>query len=93
MIKEEQWICQKQKQSVFNHRLSDELEKVKNEYELSFNKAHPSEKDDLLSNIYKLISSVSQLPMVKQQMNAIKIYQEHFIKLNERDTDIQTTGL
>ncbi|CAF4272672.1 unnamed protein product [Rotaria sp. Silwood2] len=84
MIKEEQYICQNYDQNNFNSQLVDKLIILKREYEQQFNQAYSNDENQMLSNVYELIISVNQIPMVKEQLDAIKNYQEFFLTLHEQ---------
>jgi hypothetical protein len=92
MIKEEQFICHKHNPSIFNQKLTDKLKVLKSECEQLFSEILPGKENDILSNIYKLIMLVNEIPMVKKQIDAIKTYQQSFISSNEQDASRQVTN-
>ena len=90
MIQEEEIIYQKYPQSTENRQLMEELEKLRNEYQLLLQETN-SNGD--ISTVYEQLESLNEIQMVKVQIDAIKMYREHFVRSNERDPDIQTTPL
>jgi len=70
--------------------LMEELEKLRNEYQLLLQETN-SNGD--ISTVYEQLESLNEIQMVKVQIDAIKMYREHFVRSNERDPDIQTTPL
>jgi hypothetical protein len=93
MIKEEESICQQQNQSNFNEQLTIELRVLTKNYNQLFREIHIGAGNETLSKIYELIILVNEIPMIKEQINAIKKYQDFLLTSNERVVDIQNTFL
>jgi ribosomal protein S20 len=88
MIKEEESICERQNQSNFNQQLRVELKTIIKDY-VGFLRATDSDQTiATLSKIYDLIMQVNEIPMIKEQINAVKKYQHRFLTSNEHHVDI-----
>jgi len=94
MINEEESICQQQQQNqcTFNKQLIIELQELVKNYEQLFHKTQLNTDKEILSKIYELIISINNIPMIKEQIDAIKIYQYFLLTSNERDIDIQNAS-
>ncbi len=93
MIDEEVSISQQQKQSYYNKQLAIELEILIKDYEQLFLETHLVGENEILSKIYELIILVNEIPMIKEQINAIRKYQDFLLTSNEHDIDIENTSL
>jgi hypothetical protein len=93
MVEEENTIGIKQNQSTFNEQLAVELKTLSKEYQHQFNKMQSDGKNEALSNIYDLIISINDIPMLKEQVDAITKYQELLLKSKEHDIDVQKARL
>ena len=91
MKREEKSICRSQASSDFNQRLLVELETTKTRYEEHLNKTNSNNEDMTLSNVYELIKSVSDISMVKVQLDAIRKHQQHLVQKNEHVVDVNKT--
>jgi hypothetical protein len=89
MINEEESICQQQQnQNHFNKQLAIELRVLLNDYKQLFPETHLDGENEQLSKIYELITSVNEIPMMKEQINAIRKYQHLLLTSNQNDIDI-----
>jgi len=93
MIDEEVSISQQQKQSYYNKQLAIELRILIKDYEQLFLETHLVGENEILSKIYELIILVNEIPMIKEQINAIRKYQDFLLTSNEHDVDIENTSL
>lgn len=93
MIKEEDFISQRQTNSIFNQHLIEKLKAFKELYEQQLHNTYSDKEPEILSYIYKLIISLNSIPMVKIQLDAIKTYRQYFLSSNEQVTDKQMTHL
>jgi hypothetical protein len=93
MIDEEESICQRQNPSNFNKQLTIELKILIKDYEQLSREIHLGGENEILSKIYELIILVNEIPMIKEQINAIRKYQDFLLTSNEHDVDIQKTSL
>ena len=91
MFEEESTIYQRHKGSSFNQQLVEELEKLKNEYQIFFNTVDWKNNNEALPTLYDLIESINKIGMVKEQMNAIQEYQQQILTSNEQDFCITST--
>jgi hypothetical protein len=89
MIDEEECNSQKQNQSTFNEQLAVELKTLSKEYQHQFNKIQSDGKNEALSNIYSLIISIHDIPMLKEQICAINKHQQSLLDANEYSNDVQ----
>ena len=89
MINEEESVAKSQSQSIFNQQLANELRVLLKEYQQLFDKTQSGNENKTLTNIYELIILVNDVPMVKEQMDAIKKYCQLLLEANEHDTDVQ----
>jgi 3-dehydroquinate dehydratase len=85
MVEEEKTIVQRDNQSNFNQQLVGELEKVKKEYQIFFNATHWENDNEALSDLYDLMRSVNEISMIKEQMNAVKEYQQRRLASSEQN--------
>jgi hypothetical protein len=91
MIKDEKKICEAKNPSNFNRQLVNELEKLEKEYKKFFDMEHSHGNNKELSNIYELIEAVNEIPMVNEQMNTIKKYQQFLLTSSEQHFREETT--
>ncbi|CAF1502792.1 unnamed protein product [Rotaria magnacalcarata] len=83
MIDEEQYICRSYDLVNFNQQLIRKLKQLQREYEQQFNRTVQNEENQILPHVYKLITSVNEILMIKTQIDAIKKYQEGILKSHE----------
>jgi len=85
MINDEKKICAAKNPSNFNQQLVNELEKLEKEYKQIFDMEHSDGNNKELSIIYELIRAVNEIPMVNEQMNTIKKYQQFLLTASEQN--------
>jgi uncharacterized protein YfkK (UPF0435 family) len=83
MINEEENICEAQKSDNLNQALVKGLEQLKTKYEEHLKAIKPDKENIDLSDIYKLIKAVNEIPMVTVQLVAIRKYHQKLLKSNE----------
>jgi ribosomal protein S20 len=93
MVEEENTIGISQNQNNVNQQLTTHLKTLSKEYQHQFNKMQSDGKNEALSNIYDLIISINDIPMLKEQVDAITKYQELLLKSKEHDIDVQKARL
>lgn len=93
MISEEESICQQQGQCPLNQQLVIELRALTKTYDQLFDETHLGAENEILSNIYELIKLMNNIPMIKEQTNAITIYQHFLLTSNEYIVDVQNALL
>lgn len=84
ILNEEEFICQKYNESIFNKQLTSQLRILINDYKQLFHQIHF---DSILSNIYESIRLINEIPMIKEQINAIREYQQYLLTSNERNIE------
>jgi ribosomal protein S20 len=85
MLNEEKSIYQKQNESIFNKQLATQLRTLIKDYKQLFDQIHCDSGKKILPDIYKLIRAVNEVPMIKEQIDAIREYQQFLLTSNEHD--------
>jgi hypothetical protein len=80
MITEAKYLSDNQKPNDFNLKLVDDLRELQKEYDQRMNSIAHSQEQKKVSNIYKLIHTVSEYPIVREQMIAVKVGQKMMMK-------------
>lgn len=92
MVEEETNICEQYRETNHNRDLVNLLNASLEEYGKLFEQTHLNKDDELLSTMYELIQSLNEIPMINEQMYAIRKYQQLALKSNERDISTQTNS-
>jgi hypothetical protein len=72
MMIEEKYLCNNQKPNDFNLKLVDYLRELQEEHDDLMKSIMDNQKESELSDIYQLINTIREYPMVREQMAAIK---------------------
>ena len=84
MIREERSICNTQTPNHTNNQLIDVLNRFKTNYQNQLETIKANRENLPLTSVYDLFDSLERISMVKTQMDAIRVYQEHFVDSNQR---------
>jgi hypothetical protein len=72
MITEEKYITENFKPNYFNLQLVKDLEQLQNKYQQQKSDIGNNQFNTNLSNIYTLINTIQEYPMIRQQLDAAK---------------------
>ena len=87
MLDEETNICEKYPENSHNQELVDLLNASLEEYGKLSDQTELNTDDQLLPRMYELIEVVSRIPMINEQVHAIRKHQQWILKSHERDVD------
>jgi ribosomal protein S20 len=93
MLNEEKSIYQKQNESIFNKQLATQLRTLIKDYKQLFDQIHCDSGKKILPDIYESIRAVNEVPMMKEQIDAIREYQQFLLTSNEHNIETQTISL
>jgi predicted GTPase len=86
MIDEETYICRTQEQAQFNKKLIEKLRLLENDYIQKRNEMKPNQKYMGLPAMCKFVKTISEWPLVREQLIAVKKTQQSMMEQYEYET-------